>query len=35
MVLTMDDKGELEAAMYDLHGTSAKLSELMLKRGPT
>jgi molecular chaperone DnaK len=35
MVLTMDDKRELEAAMYDLHGTSAKLSELMLKRGPS
>ncbi|HUF78178.1 MAG TPA: molecular chaperone DnaK, partial [Thermoanaerobaculia bacterium] len=33
MVLTMDEKGKLEAAMYDLHGTSAKLSELMLKRG--
>jgi hypothetical protein len=33
MVVTMDDKRELEAAMYDLGTTSGKLTELMLKRG--
>ena len=33
MVVTLDDKRELEAAMYDLGTTSGKLTELMLKRG--
>jgi molecular chaperone DnaK len=35
MVLSQDDKAEIEAAMYDLNGVSAKLSDLMLKRGST
>ncbi len=33
MTLTVDEKAELEATMYDLNGISAKLSDLMLSRG--
>ena len=33
MALVSDDKADLEAAVYDLHSISAKLSDLMLNRG--
>jgi len=33
MALVSDDKADLEAATYDLHSISAKLSDLMLNRG--
>jgi hypothetical protein len=34
-VLASEDRAELEAVIYDLHGVSQRLSDVMLRRSGT